>query len=119
VNFERYQLVLAAVALTSSVVWRVLSKNLLVNWLFLLLCLSSLGAISSPFYFSKQLEVLRQEGKTKSPQFDALHKKSTWVYETEATLLLIGAVPLFMALRRGNVSAVGATETRIASDAAK
>jgi hypothetical protein len=111
VNFERYQLILAAVALTSSVVWRVVSKNLLVNWLFLLLCLSSLGAIASPLYFSKQMEVLRQEGKTSSPRFEALHKQSEWVYTAEATMLLVGGLALFAALRRRDASAV-ATETR-------
>ncbi len=118
VNFERYQLILAAVALTSSVVWRVVSKNLVVNWLFLLLCLSSLGAIASPLYFSKQLETLRQEGKTNSPRFEALHKQSEWVYTGEAVLLLFGGVALFAALRRGSVPVVIGTETRPASGAA-
>lgn len=100
VNFERYQLALAAVGLTVSVLWRITSRNLVVNWIFLLLCLSSLGAIASPLYFSKKMEVLREEGKTTSPRFQSLHDQSRWVYETEATLLLIAAIPLFVALRR-------------------
>jgi hypothetical protein len=100
VNFERYQLGLAAVSLTVAVAWRITSKNLLVNWIFLLLCLSALGAIASPLYFSKQMEVLRVEGKTSSPKFQALHDQSTWVYETEAAMLLIASLPLFVALRR-------------------
>ena len=100
VNFERYQLIVAAVALTTTVLWRVLSKNLMVNWIFLLLCLSSLGAITSPLYFSKQMEMLRQEGKTNSPTFEALHRQSEWVYTSEAVLLLICGIPLFIALRR-------------------
>src|SRR3954465_10483885 len=119
VNFERYQLILAAVGLTTTVIWRVVSKNLVVNWIFLLLCLASLGAIASPLYFSKQLEALRQEGKTSSPRFEALHKQSEWVYTGEATLLLVAGVALFAALRRGSVAAVSATETRTVSDAAK
>jgi len=119
VNFERYQLILAALGLTTTVIWRVVSKNLLVNWIFLLLCLSSLGAIASPLYFSKQMEVLRQEGKTSSARFEALHKQSEWVYTGEAALLLVGGLALFAALRRGSGVAIGATETRIASDAAK
>ena len=102
VNFERYQLILAAVALTATVVWRVITKNLLLNLLFLLLCLASLGAITSPLYFSKQMESLREEGKTSSPRFETLHHQSEWVYTTEATLLLISGLPLFVALRRGN-----------------
>jgi hypothetical protein len=99
VNFERYQLILAAVALTCCVAWRITTKNLLLNLLFLLLCLSSLGAIASPLYFSKQMEVLREEGKTTSPRFETLHQQSEWVYTTEATLLLISGFPLFVALR--------------------
>jgi Domain of unknown function (DUF4149) len=102
VNFERYQLILAAVALTCTVVWRVMSKNLVLNLVFLLLCLSSLGAIASPLYFSKQMERLREEGKTNSPKFEALHRQSEWVYTSEATLLLISGLPLFVALRRAN-----------------
>src|SRR5437868_4635908 len=42
VNFERYQLILAALGLTCTVTWRIVSKNHLVNLVFLLLCLSSL-----------------------------------------------------------------------------
>src|SRR5437867_10026 len=100
VNFERYQLILAAVALTATVAWRITTKNLLLNLLFLLLCLSSLGAIASPLYFSKQMESLREQGKTSSPKFETLHHQSEWVYTTEATLLLICGFPLFVALRR-------------------
>jgi hypothetical protein len=100
VNFERYQLIVAAVALTATVVWRVTTKNLLLNLLFLLLCLSSLGAITSPLYFSKQMEVLRQEGRTNSSRFESLHRQSEWVYTAEAALLLIAGFPLFVALRR-------------------
>ena len=100
VNFERYQLILAAIGLTCTVAWRIMSKNLMVNLVFLLLCLSSLGAIASPLYFSKQMERLREEGKTNSPKFETLHQQSEWVYTTEATLLLIGGLPLFVALRR-------------------
>ena len=102
VNFERYQLIVAAVALTSTVVWRITTKNMLLNILFLLLCLSSLAAIASPLYFSKQMEILRQEGSINSPGFERLHKQSEWVYTTEAALLLIAGFPLFSALRRGN-----------------
>jgi hypothetical protein len=100
VNFERYQLILAGIALTCTVAWRIMSKNHLVNLVFLLLCLSSLGAIASPLYFSKQMERLREEGKTNSPKFETLHQQSEWVYTSEATLLLISGLPLFVALRR-------------------
>ena len=88
-------------------VWRITSKNLLVNLLFLLLCLSSLGAIASPLYFSKQMEALREQGKTNSPKFETLHSESEWVYTTEATLLLISGLPLFIALRRPIAQAPG------------
>jgi hypothetical protein len=103
VNFERYQLILAAVALTATVAWRITTKNLLLNLLFLLLCLASLGAITSPLYFSKQIEILRESGETGSPRFEKLHQQSEWVYTTEATLLLICGLPLFAALRRPNI----------------
>jgi hypothetical protein len=102
VNFERYQLILAALALTCTVVWRIMTKNLLLNLLFLLFCLASLGAIASPLYFSKQMEILREEGKTNSQRFDTLHRQSEWVYTSEATLLVISGIPLFVALRRPN-----------------
>jgi len=119
VNFERYQLILAAVGLTTTVIWRVVSKNLLVNWIFLLLCLASLGAITSPLYFSKQMETLREEGKTGSQRFETLHRQSEWVYTGEAVLLLVAGLALFAALRRGNVSAAGVPEMRTASAEAK
>ena len=100
VNFERYQLILGAIVLTTSVIWRVVTKNLLVNWVFFLLCLSALGAIASPLYFSRQMEAMRDQGKTSSSEFQALHKQSEWVYTGEVFLLAICGIPLFFALRR-------------------
>ncbi|HEV8377738.1 MAG TPA: DUF4149 domain-containing protein [Tepidisphaeraceae bacterium] len=100
VNFERYQLILAAVVLTTTVVWRIVTKNVLINWVFLLLCLASLGAIASPLYFSRQMEALREQGKTGSLQFQSLHKQSEWVYTGEVSVLAICGIALFFALRR-------------------
>ncbi len=100
VTFERYQLLLAAIVLTSTVAWRFTTKNLLINLLFLLLCLSSLGAIASPLYFTKQMEALRHQGDSSSPKFKTLHSQSMWVYTTQATLLLICGFPLFTALHK-------------------
>jgi hypothetical protein len=52
------------------------------------------------------MEILREEGKTSSPKFDSLHHQSEWVYRTEATLLLVSGIPLFIALRRPMVPPV-------------
>ena len=64
-----------------------------------MLALAALGAVASPMYFTRQMESLREQGKTNSPEFRKLHGQSMGVYTGEAVLLLIGGVILFAALK--------------------
>ena|SRR5258705_11548216 len=98
--FEQYQLILAAVALTSTFAWRLSSRIMLLNMMFLMLALAALGAVASPMYFTKRMESLREQGRTNSPEFRKLHGQSMGVYTGEAVLLLIGGLILFAALKK-------------------
>src|SRR4051812_31882861 len=100
VAFERYQLIVAAFALTSTFAWRVSSRITLLNMAFFLLGLSALGAVASPMYFTRRMEALREEGKINTPEFKTLHGRSFVVYTGEVIVLLMGGVALFTALRR-------------------
>jgi hypothetical protein len=98
--FERYQLVLAAIALTSTFAWRMTIRLSALHALFILLALAAFGAAVNPLYLTSKMEALRSEGKQSSPEFKQLHRHATRVYVAQAVLLFIGAFPLYAALRR-------------------
>src|SRR5712671_601393 len=90
--FEKFQLIIAAIALTSTFAWRLSSHTVLLNSLFIVLALASIGAAFSPMYFTKKMEILRAEGRQKSPEFQRLHGQSMMIYCGETGLLLIGGM---------------------------
>jgi hypothetical protein len=97
--FERYQLILAAVALSSTFAWRMTARLAPLNALFVLLALSAFCAAFTPLYVTNRMEALRAEGKNSTPEFQQLHRRATRLYVVEAIVLLIGAFPLYAALR--------------------
>jgi hypothetical protein len=97
--FERYQLVLAAIALSSTFAWRFTTRLPPLVALFVLLTLAALGAVATPMYVTKKMGELRAENKVSSPEFQQLHRKATWIYRAQAVLLLAAGFPLLLGLR--------------------
>ena len=95
--FERYQILLAAVALIATVAWRLTDQRGLITTLFVMFAVASVGAIVSASVITPKMEALRQAGQSSSPAFRALHGQSMIVFSLEAVALLIAGGFLMVA----------------------
>jgi hypothetical protein len=93
-RFNRYQLVLAALALIGSFAWRVASGKTSVTVLFSCFALASFAAIIVAGIIIPRLESLRLEHLTQTPEFAKLHGISMLIYLAEVLCLLIGGLIL-------------------------
>ena len=98
--FERYQLVLAAIAVLAAIGWRMLSRQWLILIILGLLTLATIGAIAGPLAITSQMEALRAQGLSGTADFRRLHGYSMIVYVGQTILLASAAVLLPMAIRR-------------------
>jgi hypothetical protein len=92
--FEKYQLVLAAVALVSAFAWYVTTRSKRVMVLFALLALAATGAAVSTALITPQMEQLRAAGQSSSSRFRTLHARSMQCYVAQAALLLVSVLML-------------------------
>jgi hypothetical protein len=97
--FERYQLIVAAVALFASAGWRLLTPRASITSLFAIFALTTVGVIVSATLIRAPMERLRERGESSGPEFQRLHKISERVYTAQAVLLLAGGIILPAALR--------------------
>jgi hypothetical protein len=91
-RFNRYQLVLAALALIGSFAWRVASGKSSVTVLFTFFALASFATIMVAGIIIPRLESLRLEHQTHTPEFVRLHGISMLFYLAETICLLIGGL---------------------------
>jgi hypothetical protein len=112
--FERYQLVLAAIAILATIGWRILSRQWLI-WIILgLLTLAMIGAIAGPLAITGPMEALRAQGLSGTADFRRLHGYSMIVYVGQTILLTGVAVILPMAIRReGTMASIAQTSARV------
>ena len=96
--FEKYQLVLAAVGLVATILWRIVSKHVLVSAVFFLLALASFGAVAEPIFISGEMQKLRLAGESSGPRFKQLHGRSMMLYVGETAVLLIAGIILPIAI---------------------
>jgi hypothetical protein len=99
ITFERYQLFLAATALTATALWRLSSPRAIITGIFTVLCIATLAGLVPAMRLTPQMEKLREQGLSSSPEFMALHGKSMIFYSTEALALLLTGLILPAALR--------------------
>jgi hypothetical protein len=95
--FERYQLVLAAIGLITTFVWRLVSGNrgaMLKTACFGLLSLATVAAASSTLFVTPNIEAMRLVGETYGPAFGRLHGLSMSLYFFESVVLLIAGLLL-------------------------
>ena len=89
VAFERYQLVVAAVALIATVAWRFKQPSGVLTTLFIMFAVASLGAIFNASTLTPKMEQLRLAGQSTSPAFRQLHARSMVMFMCEAVALLM------------------------------
>lgn len=104
-TFERYQLILAAVALVATFGWRLLpvrrpAAPQLKTGLFALLALAAMAAVYSTMLVTPGIEALRERGITGGAEFARLHGTSMLLYVGEAVLLLVAGLLVPTAIAR-------------------
>lgn len=88
VSFERVQLILAAAACVGTFCWWLLVRRRAVLVLFALFAIAGAVAALSTTLNTTPMERLRAQGMRESPEFKALHKRSTSMYSVNLLLLL-------------------------------
>ncbi len=96
--FERYQIILAAIALIAATAWRLREPRALLTGLFFAFAVASIGAVISAAIITPRVEQLRQIGQTSSPEFRTLHGRSMIVYTTDTATLLVAGILLASAM---------------------
>jgi hypothetical protein len=98
--FERYQLLLAGLALLGTFAWRLASPTPALGALFSLLAAATVGALTSSLYITPHLEDLRLRAQLQTPQFARLHGLSMLVYSAQVLLLAAAGFVATSQLRR-------------------
>ncbi len=123
VSFERVQLLFAAAACVGTFCWWVLTRRRAVIVLFALFAIAGAMAALSTTLNTTPMEQLRAQGMRESPEFQALHKRSTSMYLVNLVLLLAAGAILSGAMSStlthppapGGSVAPGGTDPDIAS----
>ena len=92
IAFERYQLVLAAMALVSSFSWRMILPMPRLTALCILFAIAAVGAVVEPMLITPRIEAMRILGQTHTPEFMRVHGLSMCVYLAVAITLLVAGV---------------------------
>jgi Domain of unknown function (DUF4149) len=91
--FEIYQLILAPVAIVSTLLWR----RPLLTMLFLL---ASVGSVVSPLLITPQINRLHSLGQTHTPQFGKLHGEAMMLYTADTVVIFIAGLFLPRAIKK-------------------
>src|SRR5262245_9260876 len=68
VVYEKYHLILAAVALLTTVAWRISAPSRAVLGAFILLAIAACAGVAVALWFIEPMEALRQQGLSGSPE---------------------------------------------------
>jgi len=90
--FEKYQLVLAAIAVLSTFAWRMILPLRRLTALCVLFAIATIGAVAETTLITPRLEAMRIQGVTHTPEFMRLHGMSMMVYVMVAITLLAAGV---------------------------
>ena len=99
--FERYQLIVGAVALVATVAWRIAAPGVSRTILFCVLALAATASISQSHLITPKIDALRShlDEPESVARFQKLHGLSMIVYTTQAGLLLVAGALLPLAMR--------------------
>jgi hypothetical protein len=99
VVFQKYQLILAAIALAATVGCRIAAPSKSIVAVFVFFAAAACSAAAVSIWILPRMEQLRSLGESSSPQFGRLHGESMMLYLAEMVLLLIGGIILMLAMR--------------------
>ncbi len=98
--FEKYQLILAAIALLATFAWRLMVASKSVVWVFALLGVATLGAVFQTTMITPRIDALHAAGQTQTPEFKQKHGISMIVYTGEVGVLLAAGIVLVISLSK-------------------
>lgn len=87
--FERYQLVLASVAIAVCALLAVFSQRKMFVGILVFFILAAAGGLISRTVVTPKMVGLWNENRSEGPEFNALHRKSQLLYNSEFVLLLV------------------------------
>ena len=97
--FQKYHLILAAVALIATVGWRISTSSRAVLVLFILLAIAACCGVAVALWIIGPMEELRRNGLSSSPEFKRLHGRSMMLFVAQAAMLLAAGISLVFAMR--------------------
>ncbi|HRK32385.1 MAG TPA: hypothetical protein PLD59_15075 [Tepidisphaeraceae bacterium] len=97
--FEKYQLVLLAVAILSLIAWRLMACSTAKRWITTMLLLAGVLAVVQSAVVSSRMQTILASGQSGGQEFRRLHGYSMMVYLSEAGLLAAAACLLPTAIR--------------------
>jgi hypothetical protein len=109
-TFGKMQLVLAAVSLLLTFLWRLKSRRADVTVIFSLLGGASVGAVALGAWVVPKMNALRAAGETTGKTWGMLHGVSSSIYLAEAALLLAAGVLILIATYRDGANAREASD---------
>lgn len=98
--FERYQLILAGVAIVASALLAMVTRRKMFAVLIALFIAAGAGGIVSRISLTPKMVELWRVNRAESPEFKALHRQSEAIYNVEFVLLLLAGI-LLPAMLRG------------------
>jgi len=100
--FEKYQLILAAVALLVTFSWILRQPARLKTVLFILFALAALCAVISTAWITPRINHLQAQHLTATPEFRKIHGQSMMTYTATFALLLLAGLLLPLLHRKTN-----------------
>ncbi len=98
-RFNRYQVILAALALIGSFIWRIAVKRGSITAIFSCFALAAMATVVVVGIITPRIEAMRLEQTTHTPEFARLHGEAMLLYVSETVCLLVGGFILPSALR--------------------
>jgi hypothetical protein len=111
VVFQQYHLVLAAIALATTVAWRISAPSKAAVAIFVLLAMAACTGVAVAIWYVGPMEELRRNGLSGSPQFARLHGQSMMLFVAQAVLLLACGIIFPCALRASALKTIPETAT--------
>lgn len=102
-RFEVYQLILAAVAIVATMLWRLQTCARIRRWLLMLLLSAAVLGAAIMAFITPRIDAMRIAGTTQTADFARLHGLSMVLYLAETGLLFIAGVLLALAMTRDSI----------------
>jgi hypothetical protein len=92
--FEKYQIILAAVAVVGTLAWRWTNRSTLLDTMLVIFALATGISVLSSAVLTPRILQMAADGLTHTPEFLKAHGESMLAYTSETLLLLIAGIML-------------------------